>query len=395
MPSHELPRGLTRTLLAAPAHAAESGEIYSGVARRAATVWASEIRPHGSPPRTAIIVAHPTANFLGHYALVPLALRGYSAIGLTTRYVGNDSNVRIENCLLDIAAVVHHLRDRGYEKIGLIGNSGGASIAPYYQAQAQQPSVTNPPGGGPNLQRAELPQVDGVGLLMAHSGRARLLTEWLDPAIYDERRPFQRDPELDMYDERNGPPFQSDFLETYRQAQIARNHRITEWAEALLRDLRGHHSGGLADFAFTVHGTYADPRSLDGAVDASDREVGTSLWGTPAVTNHLPVALGRFTTARSWLNQFSLRHSLSDALRWLPQCTVPVHVVYGSADTAAHPQHSLDMYNAANEPRTLTQIVGATHYFDGQPTLLEEGCDAVAAWAARLSAPTPTAAVHP
>ena len=59
----------------------------------------------------------------------------------------------MENCLLDIGSMVAHLRSIGYEKVVLIGNSGGASIVPYYQAQAESPSVTDPPGGGPISRR--------------------------------------------------------------------------------------------------------------------------------------------------------------------------------------------------------------------------------------------------
>ncbi len=378
----QLPETLERTLLAAPQAATTKVEVYSGVARLASTVWATEVRTKGTRPQTAVIFTHPTANFLGHYALAPMATRGVAAIGLATRYVGNDSNMRIENCLLDIGAMVAYLRERGYARIVLVGNSGGASIAPYYQAQAIAPTVTNPPGGGPDLTVADLPSVDAVCMLMAHSGRARLITEWLDPAIYDETRPFDRDPELDIYDGQNGPPFSAAFLERYRAAQLARNRRITRWAEAAIASLEARGPSGLDDLPFVVHGTYADPRILDGAIEPSDREIGVSLWGPPAATNHHPAALGRYTTARAWLNQWSIDHSLGDALRWLPDLSVPVHVIYGTADNAALPAHATDMYAAVRQaPRRLTAIDGATHYFAGQPALLDQACDALAIWA--------------
>ena len=74
----------------------------------------------------------------------------------------------MENCLLDIGSMVAHLRSIGYEKVVLIGNSGGASIVPYYQAQAEAPSVTDPPGGGPDLTQAGLVPADAIGMLNAH-----------------------------------------------------------------------------------------------------------------------------------------------------------------------------------------------------------------------------------
>ena len=146
-------------------------------------MWGSEVRRSGRLPRVAVMICHPTANFLGHYALPGLAERGFGAIGFTTRYVGNDTSLIMENCLVDMAAMVRHLYERGYERVVLIGNSGGASIVPYYQAQARMPTVTDPPGGGPDLTAAGLVPVDGVVFLNAHPSRARLITEWLDPAI--------------------------------------------------------------------------------------------------------------------------------------------------------------------------------------------------------------------
>lgn len=375
-------RGFQRNLLAAPAFASGRVEIYSGVARMAQTVWASEVFADGTRPTAAFLFVHPTANMLGHYALRPVATRGFAGIGLTTRYAGNDSNLRTENCLLDIAAMVRHLRELGYEEIILVGNSGGASIAPYYQAQAENPTITNPPGGGPDLTQVDLPPVDGVVLFMAHSGRPRLICEWLDPAILDETNPLVRDPDLDMYNPHNGPPFSEEFVARYVAAQIARNKRITKWAEQMLRYVEANSANGVDDLSFVVHGTYADLRILDGTLDPSDRVLGNSLWGDPEVANSLPAGIGRYTTLRSWLNQWSIDYAEGDSLKWLPRVSVPVLICYGTGDTAAHPGHSLDMFAAAPAAhRTLIAITGAGHYFEGQQDLLSEAMDALTGWA--------------
>lgn len=183
---------LERNLIAARAESSQRVEIYSGVARMANTVWASEVRIAGSSPKVAVMICHPTANFLGHYALPGLAQRGVGAIGFTSRYVGNDTSLIMENCLLDLGSMVNHLYQRGYERVVLVGNSGGASIVPYYQAQARNPTITSPPGGGPDLTAAGLRPVDAIVLLNAHPSRARLNIDWLDPAIDDELQPFQR-----------------------------------------------------------------------------------------------------------------------------------------------------------------------------------------------------------
>ena len=375
-----------RSLLGAPQATGGRIDIYSGVARLARTVWASEVRAKGTRPTTAIMMCHPTANFLGHYALPGLAARGFAGIGLTTRYVGNDTSLIMENCLLDMGSMVAHLRSLGYKRVVLVGNSGGASIVPYYQAQAESPSVTDPPGGGPDLTQAGLVPADALVMFNAHTSRARIYTEWLDPAVIDEHQPFERDPSLDMYDTQNGPPFSAEFIQRYRAAQVARNRRISAWAEGQLRGLQSpaHRPAGLDDLAFVVHGTTADLRMLDPAIDPSDRAIGTSLWGPPDVANYLPAGVGRCSTVRSWLNQWSLDHSLGDSLRWLPGIETPVLVLNPTGDTAVPPQLGRMMYEAiARAPKEIVELPGATHYFEGQPELLNTALDALADWVER------------
>lgn len=379
---------LERNLLAAPQEAHAKVEIYSGVARLARTVWGSEVKVAGSRPTTAIVWCHPTANFLGHYSLPGLAERGFAGIGLTTRYVGNDTNLIMENCLLDMGSMVAHLRDRGYEKVVLVGNSGGASIVPYYQAQAVTPSVASPPGGGPDLTGARLIPADGIAMFNAHPSRARLCTEWLDPAIVDEHQPFERDAGLDMYDPRNGPPYPAEFIERYRAAQTARNRRITTWAEGMLHAVGSstHFPNGLDDLVFTVQGTTADLRFLDGSIDPSDREIGVSLWGPPSIANYLPAGIGRCSSLRSWINQWSIDHTLGDSLRWLPEISQPVWVGAGTADPVVVPLMAQQMHDAAtgSTARALRFFPGGTHYFEGQPDILGKALDALADWAAQI-----------
>ena len=140
----------------------------------------------------------------------------------------------------------------------------------------------NPPGGGPDLTTAGLRPVDAIVFLNAHPSRARLNIEWLDPAITDESKPFDRDPKLDMYASENAAPYSPEFIATYRAAQLARNRRISAWAEQQLAQLQTADqkliTQGLDDLAFVVHGTAADLRFLDGNIDPSDREIGVTLW---------------------------------------------------------------------------------------------------------------------
>ena len=132
-----------------------------------------------------------------------------------------------------------------------------------------------------------------------------------------------------------------------------------------------------------VQGTTADLRFLDGAIDPSDRVVGTSLWGPPAIANYLPVGIGRCTTLRSWINQWSLDHTLGDSLRWLPELTTPVMVILGSADPVVTPSMAQQMFDATTQaPRELLMVPGATHYFEGQAELLADARRATTEWIA-------------
>ncbi len=375
---------LERNLLGARTEAHQKVEIYSGVARLSRTVWGSEVRVAGSHPNVAVMFCHPTANFLGHYALAGLAERGFGAVGFTTRYVGNDTSLIMENCLLDMGTMVEHLYASGYERVVLVGNSGGASIVPYYQAQARRPTVTSPPGGGPDLTTAALRPVDALVMFNAHPSRARLNTEWLDPAVADELDPFRRDSSLDMYHPGNPAPFSADFVARYRAAQLARNRRISSWAEAKLAELRdpGHWPEGLDDLAFVVHGTAADLRFLDGTIDPSDRQIGVTLWGPPTLANLMPAGISRVTTLRAWLNQWSIDHTNADSIRWLPEIDIPILVELGTADPTVMPNMAREMYDAStgSPRRDLHLVAGATHYFEGQPDLLTEALDVMAAW---------------
>lgn len=379
-----IPHGLQRNLLEIRIPPSSRIDVYSGVARLSGAIWASEVRPDGKRPETAVLITHPTANFLGHYALAPLALAGVAAVGLATRYVGSDANLNVESCLLDIAAAIRTLRDHGYERVILVGNSGGGSIVPYYQAQAESPSVTNPPGGvGPDLTQADLPPADALVLLMAHPSRARLSMEWLDPAIIDDRDPFGRDPEMDAFNPDNGPPFSPEFVERYRGAQLARNRRITAWCHSQLNRVtgRGHWPEGLDDMAFVVHGTSADLRFLDPSIDASDRLPNSTIWGKPAIANYLPAGVSRYSSLRSWINQWSVDETNGNALKWLPKLNTKTLVVGGTADSGSPPVVLEQLYGAIEvAKKKYVLIEGAAHYFEDRPDLLAQACEAIVSW---------------
>ena len=368
-------------LLAVPMYASAGVDVYSGVARLSGRIWAREVIVAGTKPKTAVVFLHPTSNFLGHYLLEGTARTGVAAIGMCTRYVGNDSALLMENCVLDVGATVAFLREAGYEHVVLCGNSGGGGLAPLFQSQAEHPTITEAPGGGgPDLTQARLTPADAIILLNAHPSRALLRTEWLDPAIRDEARPFERDPSIDMFDELNGPPFGADFIAEYRIEQIERSRRITDWVRGRLAEIGERFEGRLSDYPFVVHGTTADPRFLDLTIDANDRAYGATLWGVPEVANYLPTSLGHFVTARSWLSQWSLETTHAGAHN-LANVSVPVLVVVGTADPTVLPSHTKMLTSSIpHSDWRRVDIPHATHYFEGQPELMDRAAGEIGQW---------------
>nr|WP_313313682.1 alpha/beta hydrolase [Dietzia maris] len=373
---------LEERLIPVPMDASGAVDIYSGVARISGRVWAREVRVKGSKPRTAVVLCHPTANFLGHYLLDDLARSGVAAVGMTTRYIGNDSALLLENCVLDVSATVARLR-ADYDKVVVLGNSGGGGLAPLYQSQAERPTIRQAPGGGgPDLTTSGLVAADALILLNAHPSRALLRAEWIDPAIVDEAKPFVRTPSLDMFDPANGPAYPEHFIAAYRAAQTARVERITAWVLGQVEGL-ARRGGGLTDLPFVVHGTTADLRFLDPAIDPNDRDLGVTLWGPPQTANYLPASLAHFTTLRSWLSQWSLEHT-NAGVQNFSEIAAPILVVLGTADPTVMPSHTRQITDAiVHTDWERIDVPGGTHYFEGRPDLVRDVARFMADWLGR------------
>ena len=343
------------------------------------------LRPRGVPSDTVLVFMHP----VGGGAYLPMVRRlardGHHVIYCNSRY-RSDVALIMEKVVLDLGAAVRDAKERlGYDKVVLAGWSGGGSLSLYYQEQAERPTVTAPPGGGrPDLTAAGLIPADAVVLIAAHPSRHGVLTDSLDPAVVDEEDPDLRDAELDLYAAGREAPYDRDWLGRYRDAQVARNRRITRWVHAELDRLRDqdrpHEERG-----FVVHGTMADPAVLDVTIDPNDRVAGESYLGDPRLVNNGPVGLARFCTLRSWLSQWSHDDALADGLRAAATITVPTLVVYNGADNVCYPQLAISMYDAvAHDDKALHCVEGANHYYIGpdQPPRLKEAAGVVGTWLA-------------
>lgn len=352
-------------------HAQES---QSGLALLRPRIWGTF---HRVRSRVAAVVIHPTSNFMGHYLLAPLAQRGLAVLGLNTRYQGSDVSLLLERAIQDLGAGVQWLRAQGYERVVLIGNSGGAALVCLYQAQAERLDITATPAGDPiALHPSQLPPADAIVLTAAHRGRAHLLASWIDPAVTDERDPLASDPSLDMFNPDNGPPYSAAFLLRYRAAQRARIERLETWARATLSRVRGP-AFGWQDMAFVVHRTLADPRCLDPALDANDRLPGTTVWGAPRAQNVAANSMGRYTSLTSFLSQWA-PCSRGDGPACLARTSVPVLLVEHTADASTFPSDHAAWARAAATRLQHVRLEGGTHYLSGQPHLVAQLADAVA-----------------
>lgn len=330
----------------------------------------------GCDKRVAFVLCHPAGDFSKHYLLPYLEQNGAAALGVATRFINNELELTMEQCVQDLGRAVSFLREQGYEKIVLIGNSGGGSIASLYQAEAEAPSITTFPDGAP-FEMGPLEKAHAIVLLSAHPGRAEALTAYLDPAIIDEHDPTLRDPELDLFVERS-LPFDRGWIAKYREAQVARNRRLSQQALATLAALRSNPSGP-SDRILIVHCTGADPAYIDNTLDPNGRKARSLELSRQLNNSHL--SMGRLSTMRTWLSQWSIDHSRASGPECLARTSVPVLAVSYGSDELVLPSQMKRYTDAARDRCQAEVLDGATHFMVGQDSLKDQLSQRLIAWA--------------
>jgi hypothetical protein len=339
---------------------------------------------------TVIVFLHPMGPLHNLPMTQELARRGAHVFCANGRYPNNDAALIMENVLVDLGQWVRYLKEeRGYAKVVMGGWSGGGSIATTYQAQAQKTTITQTPAGDP-VDLSGLIPGEAVLQLCSHISRAALLTDSLDASIIDERDPFRRNPDLDLYgDNAPKPPYSADFVAEYRAAQLARSRRITAWVKERLAEPGPNGEQDLS-LPFTVYGTMADPRWLDPSLDPNERQPGTSFIGIPSVVNNSPIALARFSSLKSWLSQWSIDETNAHTVKYGSQVTVPALVITAGEDNAVPTPHADLIANTLSGTVDRHHLAGANHYLRNQPEQLTEAATTVLNWLTDRNLHTPT-----
>jgi len=353
--------------------------------------------------RTVVCFTHPRADMMRHYVIDGLLEAGFAAFAQSSRWLNNDIACIHEKLLLDIAAGMRLLRDRGFERIILLGNSGGGSLYTFYQAQASAPPsgrLTETPGGEAfDLNAFDLPEADGLILLAAHLGQGRFLLDGIDPSVVEETDMLAVDPALDMYDPRNGfaePPtwsrYSAEFLERYRAGQRARVARLDAIARSRIAAQRAFKADLAATPAdadpgrraflgrratalplMTIYRTDANPASLDDTIMPSNRILGSLVSRRPDLSNYAAGGFAGVLTPEAWLSTWSGLSSKAATLDNIGHVRVPTLLVNYDGDAGLFPHQAERVIAASGAADTALVHISGDHY--GNPTERTRGPD--------------------
>ncbi|WP_353191442.1 alpha/beta hydrolase [Pandoraea pnomenusa] len=343
-------------------------------------------------PDTVVCIMHPREFMACHYLIPDIVGAGYAAWTQAPRSVGNDMRLEHEFALYDVAAAMRFLRDAGFKRIVLLGNSGGSGLYALYVQQsniAPAERIERTPGGRPTkLASLDMPAVDGVVFVAPHPGQGALLQTCIDPSVVNEHDALSVDPTLDPFDAANGyvprqagadasTRYAPEFIERYRAAQTARVARLDATARDLIAARQGarerlKRDGDGADARLrrmaahtplmTVWRTDADLRCFDLMLDPSDRRFG-SLWGSdPFTSNYGSVGFGRVCSPEAWLSTWSGLSSNALLSKTASAIVQPTLLIEYTGDQACFPSVIADIYASLGTTHKAHRRVRGDHH---------------------------------
>lgn len=370
------------------------------------------------PSKTVVIFIHPESDRRNDWHCVPLAKTGFAAFGFATRYVKEDRHLIMEEVLLDLAEAIRFLKqERGFSHVILQGHSGGGGVVAYYQNQARKKSPNRvkhtPAGDPPDLNDYDLPPADGLIISAAHLGRGYAVSRKLDPSVVDEGDPLSVDPTLDPFDPENGfrlPPlssqFSEEFVKRFQTAQKARMDRLIAKAREMVAERKMYQQlleapdfedrslqeqlriqrGAVLQRYMTIYRNFANLYYLDLNIDPNDRVLGGLIDYRPNLRNYYAHFHPRNIIPEAFLSAESLASNVFTP-RLLPDVTVPLLVILGSADPSARISESRTHYDAAgSKDKEFVLIEGGDHGYlpsgpkAGKGDQRERVIEALAGW---------------
>jgi 3-hydroxy-9,10-secoandrosta-1,3,5(10)-triene-9,17-dione monooxygenase len=342
--------------------------------------------PRGSKPKVGIHLMHPRADLYANYCALPLALAGYEVLAVVSRWPNNDISTIHEKLLLDMAAGIRQLKERGCEQIVLVGNSGGSALGSFYQSQATAPKgerlTQTPAGDAFDLNEFDLSAADGLVLIGPHIGQGGVLSRLIDPSVVDESDPYATDPALDMYNPDNGfvmPPasskYSAEFLERYRDAQLARLRRLDVKARSLVNRQRDAAAAvqalgsrattdqiraALVEPTMVIYRSVANPANVDLSIDPDDRPVRSYHTTRPDLENWDSHSFAHVITPRAWLSTWSGLSTNCKTVENLKKVHEPVLIVQYAADCETRTGDIKNMHAAAASTDKTMHIVRNT-----------------------------------
>jgi pimeloyl-ACP methyl ester carboxylesterase len=305
----------------------------------------------GPISHTAFLAIHRTGDYLAHVSTQELPKRGFSVLGMNSRFKNNESSVNWELIALDVRAGVRFLRSQpGITKVILIGHSGGGPTTSYYQAVAENgPSYCQ---GGNKLSPCSNSQLagfvatdkaDGIVFMDAHPGNTVNGLRSLNAAVSAEDNPKQLNAALNPFDEKNGfnpnPPgdsvYSPAFVQRYTDVQSRRMNNLISEALKMRDDIANgnsvptdddafivyHDSARLSDFSTGVWRGTLHPAKLlknNGTIDAS--QIVNTVRVPDGIGNRdtdAELGGGMFLTLTSFLSANAIRSTNSlDGIDW-------------------------------------------------------------------------------
>lgn len=342
----------------------------------------------GMKPNIGIHIMHPRSDTF-NYNVLPMVAAGFGVLVRAGRWPNNDFGTTHEHLLIDFAAGVRYLHDTKCKRVIPLGNSGGGTLCAFYQSQARAPigkRLTQTPAGDPiDLNRFDLPPLDAIAFLAAHVGQGETMRKLIDPAVVDENDPLATDPDLDLYDPRNGfrvPPqsssYSPEFVARYRAAQTARARRLDAKAHSILSQQREAKAivdrlGALASLAqvraakleqrMTIYRTTADPSWVDLSIEPDDRPVFSLRTDRPDLENYGDNAFARTVTPRGWLSTWSPLSSRARTVDNIATNHDPFIMVHYSADANTRMSEAKAIFESCpSADKQFHVINGHDHY---------------------------------